>query len=257
MAPRCSCSTATMACARHSSPPSPKTSGTSASKWRWFCSTRECRTTSAIRRWPLAESSSPSKAVSHRHNFEISRTRISPDLQDTHFALEVAPRSPRHRFAWPCHTKSEPNRRVEIPTRRDGSDPKKTARLVRLATLRSVDAYFHKVREPTSATRPVLARRRAERIAPGIATFSTSPRRRPSSSRSTASPTTGWETEGARRPRCGSASRRGESTIGTSCEPVCIYHHLSRGAGPRTPADTSGNMRRVGTAARRPVRGDE
>lgn len=89
------------------------------------------------------------------------------DLQDTHFAPVVARQGPRHSFAWPYHTKSEPNRRVELPTRPNGGDPKKAARLVRLAALRSVDACFHKVREPTCASRLDQARRRAGAIASG------------------------------------------------------------------------------------------
>ncbi|WP_448327010.1 transposase [Sulfitobacter sp. M13] len=49
-------------------------------------------------------------------------------------------------FAWPFHTKSEPHRRIRILTDRAGMAPDRRARLMRLATLRSVDAYFHKVR---------------------------------------------------------------------------------------------------------------
>lgn len=49
-------------------------------------------------------------------------------------------------FAWPFHTKSEPHRRIRILTDRPNMAPDRRARLMRLATLRSVDAYFHKVR---------------------------------------------------------------------------------------------------------------
>lgn len=49
-------------------------------------------------------------------------------------------------FDWPFHTKSEPNRSVRILTDRRTMAPDRRARLMRLATLRSVDAYFHKVR---------------------------------------------------------------------------------------------------------------
>ncbi|WP_341213901.1 hypothetical protein [uncultured Limimaricola sp.] len=49
-------------------------------------------------------------------------------------------------FAWPFHTKSEPHRRIRILTDRANMGPDRRARLMRLATLRSVDAYFHKVR---------------------------------------------------------------------------------------------------------------
>ena len=49
-------------------------------------------------------------------------------------------------FEWPFHTKSEPYRRIRILTDRPDMAPERRARLMRLATLRSVDAYFHKVR---------------------------------------------------------------------------------------------------------------
>lgn len=49
-------------------------------------------------------------------------------------------------FEWPYHTKSEPHRRMRILTDRSSMDLDRRARLMRLATLRSVDAYFHKVR---------------------------------------------------------------------------------------------------------------
>lgn len=49
-------------------------------------------------------------------------------------------------FAWPFHTKSEPHRRIRILTDRPDMEPDRQARLMHLATLRSVDAHFHKVR---------------------------------------------------------------------------------------------------------------
>lgn len=49
-------------------------------------------------------------------------------------------------FEWPFHTKAEPHRKVRILTDRSGMDPDRRARLMRLATLRSVNQYFHKVR---------------------------------------------------------------------------------------------------------------
>lgn len=49
-------------------------------------------------------------------------------------------------YRWPFDSKSEPNRKVSILTARPGDDPDRIARLLRLGTLRSVDAYFHKVR---------------------------------------------------------------------------------------------------------------
>ena len=49
-------------------------------------------------------------------------------------------------FEWPFHTKAEPHRKVHIPTDRPGAEPDRRARLMRLATLRSVDQYVHKLR---------------------------------------------------------------------------------------------------------------
>ena len=49
-------------------------------------------------------------------------------------------------YRWPYDSKSEPHREVAILTARDSDDPDRVARLLRLGTLRSVDAYFHKVR---------------------------------------------------------------------------------------------------------------
>lgn len=49
-------------------------------------------------------------------------------------------------FEWPFHTKAEPHRKVRILTDRPNMPSDRRARLMRLATLRSVDQYFHKVR---------------------------------------------------------------------------------------------------------------
>ena len=49
-------------------------------------------------------------------------------------------------FEWPFHTKAEPHRRIRILTDRPEMAIDRRARLMRLATLRSVDQYFHKVR---------------------------------------------------------------------------------------------------------------
>lgn len=59
---------------------------------------------------------------------------------------------PKELFAWPYHTKSEPARMIQLLTDRQDFDPARRARLMRLATLRSVDAYFHKVRSNIRAT---------------------------------------------------------------------------------------------------------
>jgi hypothetical protein len=60
-------------------------------------------------------------------------------------------------LARPFHTKSEPHRRIRIRILTDRADmtSDRRARLMRLATLRSVDAYFHKLRSNTRfAARP-------------------------------------------------------------------------------------------------------
>lgn len=49
-------------------------------------------------------------------------------------------------YEWPFHTKAEPHRKLRILTDHPGMAPNRRARLMRLATLRSVDQYFHKVR---------------------------------------------------------------------------------------------------------------
>jgi hypothetical protein len=49
-------------------------------------------------------------------------------------------------FLWPYHTKSEPLRTIRLLTDRPEMERARRARLMRLATLRSVDSYFHKVR---------------------------------------------------------------------------------------------------------------
>lgn len=52
----------------------------------------------------------------------------------------------RQWFDWPYHTKSEPLKKVQFLTDDTLLTYPKKARLVRLATLRSVDSYFHRVR---------------------------------------------------------------------------------------------------------------
>ena len=59
-------------------------------------------------------------------------------------------------FPWPYHSKSEPSRVVDLKTDRARLTTERCARLMRLATLRSVDSYFHKIRSNVRpATRPV------------------------------------------------------------------------------------------------------
>ncbi|MBR9766777.1 MAG: hypothetical protein GYB53_25490 [Rhodobacteraceae bacterium] len=83
----------------------------------------------------IARSQWPSLKL--RDQLELTDVAIEGMLQDH---LLGAP------FAWPFHTKSEPHRRIRILTDRVDMEPDRRARLMRLATLRSVDAYFHKVR---------------------------------------------------------------------------------------------------------------
>lgn len=73
---------------------------------------------------------------------------------------EIVKRLAGHRlgtpFAWPYHTKSEPSRVVDLKTDRPELTTERCARLMRLATLRSVDSYFHKIRSNVRpASRPV------------------------------------------------------------------------------------------------------
>ncbi len=73
---------------------------------------------------------------------------------------EIVKRLAGHRlgtpYAWPYHTKSEPSRVVDLKTDRPELSTERCARLMRLATLRSVDSYFHKIRSNVRpASRPV------------------------------------------------------------------------------------------------------
>ncbi|WP_297341074.1 hypothetical protein [Pseudophaeobacter sp.] len=82
---------------------------------------------------------------------------------------EVAKRLDKHSigkpYDWPYHTKSEPSRCIDLRTARTEMPVKRRARLMRLATLRSVDAYFHKVRSNVrAASRPVATPSRNGRV---------------------------------------------------------------------------------------------
>lgn len=58
-------------------------------------------------------------------------------------------------FSWPFLTKMEPPRKIRLLTDRIATAPDRRARLMRLAILRSVDAYVHKVRSNSRfAARP-------------------------------------------------------------------------------------------------------
>jgi transposase-like protein len=60
--------------------------------------------------------------------------------------------------SFPFSRKSEPNKVVKVPTWRHGRSGKSAARLIRRATLRSVDSYFHKFRcNVRFASRPAIS----------------------------------------------------------------------------------------------------
>lgn len=61
-------------------------------------------------------------------------------------------------FLYPFPRKSEPNKEVKILTDRPGRSCRSSARMLRLATLRSVDSYFHKFRSNVRfASRPAVS----------------------------------------------------------------------------------------------------
>ena len=49
-------------------------------------------------------------------------------------------------YRWPFYTKSEPEKVVQLITQKERDNPDYSSRLLRRATLRSVDSYFHKFR---------------------------------------------------------------------------------------------------------------
>lgn len=67
-------------------------------------------------------------------------------LVDAAVEPEVAGADLAQGFDWPIHSKSEPGKRVQLITHSPSMSPGYAAKLLRRATLRSVDAYFHKVR---------------------------------------------------------------------------------------------------------------
>lgn len=80
------------------------------------------------------------------------------DLVDQAVAAQLAGLDLRQGFRYPFPRKSEPNRRIWLLTDRPDLDDSQRARLMRLATLRSVDAYFHKLRSNVRfAARPAIS----------------------------------------------------------------------------------------------------
>ncbi|MBM9595083.1 hypothetical protein [Roseitranquillus sediminis] len=84
--------------------------------------------------------------------FDSIPTQYALEIIDGAVAEQLAKCAPGMPFAWPYHTKSEPNRHIRILTDRGQIAVERQARLMRLATLRSVDAYFHKIRSNIRAT---------------------------------------------------------------------------------------------------------
>ncbi|MCW3784708.1 hypothetical protein [Defluviimonas salinarum] len=80
------------------------------------------------------------------------------DLVDEEVAARIAGLDLRPGFQYPYPRKSEPNRRIWLLTDSPDHDYRRKARLLRLATLRSVDSYFHKFRSNVRfAARPAVS----------------------------------------------------------------------------------------------------
>lgn len=80
------------------------------------------------------------------------------DIVDSEISEAIVGADLKHGFYWPYHTKSEPDRRIQLITDRPGRSYRSTARLLRLATLRSVDSYFNKFRSNIRfAARPMVS----------------------------------------------------------------------------------------------------
>lgn len=79
------------------------------------------------------------------------------DLSDDVLASLLGGHDLRKGFQYPFSRKSEPHRRITLLTDHPGRDNHTRARLLRLSTLRSVDAYFHKFRSNVRcAARPIV-----------------------------------------------------------------------------------------------------
>ncbi len=80
------------------------------------------------------------------------------NLVDQEVAARIAGLDLRAGFQYPFPRKSEPNRCVWLLTDSPDYDDRQRARLLRLATLRSVDSYFHKFRSNVRfASRPSIS----------------------------------------------------------------------------------------------------
>jgi transposase-like protein len=94
----------------------------------------------------------------------ISQIRLLSDkdyanLVDSVLSLQVVGRPLNNPVRYPFSRKSEPNKVVKVPTWRPGRSAMSSAKTLRLATLRSVDSYFHKFRSNIRfAARPAVAK---------------------------------------------------------------------------------------------------
>jgi hypothetical protein len=80
------------------------------------------------------------------------------DLVDEEVATRIIGLDLRQAFQYPFPRKSEPNRRIRLLTDSPVHDYRQKARLLRLATLRSVDSYYHKFRSNVRfAARPSIS----------------------------------------------------------------------------------------------------
>ncbi|WP_273524681.1 hypothetical protein [Rhodosalinus sediminis] len=84
--------------------------------------------------------------------FRTIPTQFANEIIDYEIVGQIEGAPPGCPFEWPYHTKPEPDRTLRILTDRGQIPVDRKARLMRLATLRSVDSYFHKVRSNIRAT---------------------------------------------------------------------------------------------------------
>jgi hypothetical protein len=83
---------------------------------------------------------------------------VFTDLLDEEVAVRLVGEPVGDWFRYTFPTKSEPNKRVLLLTDYPGLEARDKARLMRLATLRSVDSYFHRFRSNVRfASRPQIS----------------------------------------------------------------------------------------------------
>ena len=80
------------------------------------------------------------------------------EILDEEVAVRLIGEPVGEKFEYPLPTKSEPNKKVQILTDHPGLGALEKAKLMRLATLRSVDSYFHRFRSNVRfASRPQIS----------------------------------------------------------------------------------------------------